>query len=301
MKKNPYVVAILGPNGSGKTSLLDEIKKTGLKGLGGTFPMPTVFINPDQFSKDLQGSYQSQEDRDKAAFKKAIDVRQAALEAHQTFAFESVASHTSRIGELISLKEAGYCVLLVFITTDNPDTNVARVKFRFETGATTGHWVPEDKVRSRYRRTLMLLPKAAEVADVAFVYDNSGLKPIQQAVIDGASFNVIPKAANWVRESLVHRGQSRVDQMNEIDDTFGNDPDGLIEANPLNASYQGPIKYVSNDYVVMFDEEQERYVIHDRIMLDTDVDEGEERDYQEGDCIIITYETMMPPMVDFKH
>lgn len=299
-QNSPYVVAVLGPNGSGKTSLLDEIRITGLKGLGGVFPIPSLILNPDQIAKELTGNFATPHEKDLAAFHKAVQMRRAVLESGETFAFESVASHTSRIGELISLKEAGYCVLLVFITTDDPETNVARVNFRYESGATTGHWVDPDKVRSRYHRTLKLLPKAAEIVDAAFIYDNSAesSKPTQQAVIDGADFSVIKKPAAWVYKSLVDRVQQRIEQMIAIQDDF--DAAGLIEAVPTGGHYQGPIHAVSTDYLVMLDEEQDRFVIHDRIMLDTDLTEDEERFYEVGDYVIITYEMNSAPTVDFK-
>lgn len=58
-QNTPYVVVFAGPNGSGKTSLIDEVKKTGLAALGGVFPIPTYFINPDQVAKDLTGDFVS--------------------------------------------------------------------------------------------------------------------------------------------------------------------------------------------------------------------------------------------------
>jgi hypothetical protein len=97
------------------------VKKTGLAALGGIFPIPTYFINPDQVAKDLTGNFSSQEEHDRAAHNASISMRQTAIEHRQTFAFETVMSHTSRINEIINLKKQGYHVLLVFITTDDPE------------------------------------------------------------------------------------------------------------------------------------------------------------------------------------
>jgi predicted ABC-type ATPase len=72
----------------------------------------------------------------------------------ESFAFETVTSHPSRIYELLMLKEQGYKAFVAFITTDDPEKNVARVTIRYKTYTTTGHYVEPDKVRDRYDRTL---------------------------------------------------------------------------------------------------------------------------------------------------
>jgi len=137
----PHVMMFAGPNGSGKTSLIDDIKQTGLSTLRGHYPVPERFINPDQVAKDLRGSFLNQDARDAAAQAAAVAARAEAIGNKMSFAFETVMSHPSRINEMLLLKEQGYQLFLVFITTDNPEKNVDRVKFRYETGTTTGHFV----------------------------------------------------------------------------------------------------------------------------------------------------------------
>lgn len=51
-------------------------------------------------------------------------------------------------------KKMGYTIHLIYITTKDPDLNVARVRTRFNQG---GHNVPEDKIRARYGRSTMHL------------------------------------------------------------------------------------------------------------------------------------------------
>ena len=63
----PLVVVFAGPNGSGKTSLIDELKLTGLATMRGVVPLPAYFINPDQVAKDLEGEFVDQDARDEAA------------------------------------------------------------------------------------------------------------------------------------------------------------------------------------------------------------------------------------------
>ena len=69
---SPLVVIFAGPNGSGKTSLIEELKQTGLATMRGVVPLPTYFINPDQVAKDLEGEFPDQDARDEAAQRAAM-------------------------------------------------------------------------------------------------------------------------------------------------------------------------------------------------------------------------------------
>jgi predicted ATPase len=84
-----HVVVFAGPNGSGKTSLIDEIKQTGLTTVQGVYPLPVYFINPDQVAKDLQGDFPNQDARDEAAQHAAMRLRAEATESKLPFAFET--------------------------------------------------------------------------------------------------------------------------------------------------------------------------------------------------------------------
>ena len=90
---------------------------------------------------------------------------------------------------------------------------------RYETGTTTGHYVAPDKVRERYERTLALLPRAAEIADAVYIYDNSVdfEKPKLQAVIErDGQFSVLPDAMEWVIQRLVHPLQQRERELEQL-------------------------------------------------------------------------------------
>lgn len=68
--------------------------------------------------------------------------------------------------------DAGYKVYLYFVCTESPEINKYRVKeVRLKEG---GHDVPEDKIESRYYRSLNLLYKAAQIAYQCYFFDNSG-------------------------------------------------------------------------------------------------------------------------------
>lgn len=274
-KQNPlalHVVVFAGPNGSGKTSLIDEIKKTGLQTVRGVYPLPAQFINPDQVAKDLQGDFPDQDSRDMAAARTAVKMRADAIESKRPFAFETVMSHPSRINELLLLKEQNFHLLLTFITTDDPEKNVARVKLRYETGTTTGHFVPPDKVRDRYARTLALLPRAAEIADAVFVYDNSidFVKPQLQALLEkDGQFSISPDAKDWVRERLVYPLQQRERELNEIINQLNKAGLKIAEIDELRGAYKGLVLFKTQYYVAQLDGSTQQAVIHDRLLLDT--------------------------------
>jgi len=267
----PHVMMFAGPNGSGKTSLIDDIKQTGLSTLRGHYPVPERFINPDQVTKDLRGSFLNQDARDAAAQAAAVAARAEAIGNRMSFAFETVMSHPSRINEMLLLKEQGYRLFLVFITTDDPEKNVDRVKFRYETGTTTGHFVAPDKVRERYERTLGLLPRAVEVADNAYIYDNSGnfkRAKLQATVERNGPLLVAPDAKAWVAKRLVRPLQLRERELGQI--AAAVEKKGLLlgETDELRGSYSGPVLLKTSNFVCQLDAASGQCLIHDRVLLE---------------------------------
>lgn len=89
----------------------------------------------------------------------------------RSFSFETVMSHQEKVDFLGEVKEAGYRTYLYFVATESPLINIARIKIRVSEG---GHFVPDDKVISRYHRTLALLKPAIRRTNRAFIFDNSG-------------------------------------------------------------------------------------------------------------------------------
>ena len=267
-----HVVVFAGPNGSGKTSLIDEIKQTGLATVRGVYPLPAYFINPDQVAKDLQGEFPDQNARDEAAQSAAMRIRAEATESKLPFAFETVMSHPSRINEMLMLKEQDYRLFLTFITTDDPEKNVARVTLRYETGTTTGHYVAPDKVRERYHRTLALLPRAAEIADAVYIYDNSVdfEKPKLQAVIErDAQFSISPDAKEWVIQRLVLPLQQRERELDQLISDLEKVGYQVGEVDELHGTYKGVVLSTTTFFLAQLDDATKQAVIHDRLMLDT--------------------------------
>ncbi|MCL2879172.1 MAG: zeta toxin family protein [Treponema sp.] len=147
----PMVLAIAGPNGSGKTTIKNQITQYG------------VYINAD----DLKDEYGL---TDLEAAQKAEALRNKLVENKADFTFETVLSTDRNLILLQKAKEAGYQIHCIYVLTCNPEINVLRVQSRVSEG---GHCVPEDKIRSRYDKALKLLPGLINICDRIFVYDNS--------------------------------------------------------------------------------------------------------------------------------
>lgn len=98
-------------------------------------------------------------------------IRQKLILAKQSFSFETVMSSPDKVKLLEKSKQFGYRNYLYFVATDNPNINISRVKNRVKAG---GHNVPEDKIISRYYRSLELLREAIKFTNRAYIFDNSG-------------------------------------------------------------------------------------------------------------------------------
>jgi predicted ABC-type ATPase len=153
------MIMFAGPNGSGKTTLMKKLKQRGFD-FG-------HYINPDDIALTLQGSYEA---RVREAQKIADDQRAMCLKNKTSFSFETVMSHPSKIDVLKQAHERDFRTTLFYVSTENPDINVMRVKHRVSLG---GHDVPESKIRERYYKSLNLLPEAIAHSDVTYLRDSS--------------------------------------------------------------------------------------------------------------------------------
>lgn len=97
-------------------------------------------------------------------------IRQQLLVTRQTFTFETVMSHPSKVDFLRAAKSAGFRTYLYYIATEDPEINLSRVESRVAAG---GHDVPHRKVSERYYRSLDLLLEAIRQSNRAYIFDNS--------------------------------------------------------------------------------------------------------------------------------
>ncbi len=105
-------------------------------------------------------------------------LRKKLLREKRKFSFETVFSHPSKLDIMREAVAAGYKVYLYFVSTESAEINKYRV---LERKAKGGHDVPQDKIVSRYYRSLDLLFEASQIAYQGFFWDNS---------IDGSAANL---------------------------------------------------------------------------------------------------------------
>ena len=149
--KLPEVVVFAGPNGSGKSTITSMAKIAG------------EYINADDIKRTTFCS-------DLEAAIKAEELREHMLEEKRDFTFETVLSTDRNLLLLQKAKEKGYFVRGYYILTASASINVTRVNARVVAG---GHGVPEDKIRSRYIKSLALVPELVKVCDILHIYDNT--------------------------------------------------------------------------------------------------------------------------------
>lgn len=89
---------------------------------------------------------------------------------NKKFSFETVFSHSSKLDIMRQAASRGYKVYLYFVSTESPHINAYRVLARKTKG---GHDVPNEKIFSRYYRSLELLFEASQIAYHAYYFDNS--------------------------------------------------------------------------------------------------------------------------------
>ena len=97
-------------------------------------------------------------------------IRQKLLGMRASYTFETVMSSPDKVQLFQRAQERGYRTYLYYIATEDPAINVSRVKERVRKG---GHSVPEDKIISRYYRSLDLLMDAIRCSNRAYIFDNS--------------------------------------------------------------------------------------------------------------------------------
>ncbi len=98
-------------------------------------------------------------------------IRKKLLDNGEKFSFETVFSHESKIEIIKRAKAEGYKVYLYFVSTEDPEINVYRV--RVVRVGQKGHNVDEELIRSRYYRSMELMYEAVQHCYQAYFFDNS--------------------------------------------------------------------------------------------------------------------------------
>lgn len=231
-----------GPNGSGKTTIIDELKSVIQFG---------VYINADDIEKsvkdlgflrldeynislqtsDIQSFFKHSDfspkklnienlwkyftiSDSKLILSDGVEInsyiaadianflRERLLKEGISFSYETVMSHSSKLDFIRKAKENGFRIYLYFIATEDPEININRVKVRV---AQMGHPVNSEIIRSRYYRSLENFKAAVLLCNRAYIFDNSGkiIKLISE-VSEDHQINKIDKESlpNWFIKCL---------------------------------------------------------------------------------------------------
>ncbi len=129
-------------------------------------------------------------------------IRKKLLTLRKSFTFETVMSSYDKIELLKLAKESGYKNYLYYIATSDPLINISRVKNRV---VFRGHSVPENKIISRYYRSLGFLKEAVKLTNRAYIFDNSSNEKTWICEItDGTFVDIrVDSIPNWVNEYLL--------------------------------------------------------------------------------------------------
>jgi predicted ABC-type ATPase len=185
--RRPIIVAIAGPNGAGKTTFFHaHLASAGLR-----------FVNADVLAAELAvEAYQ--------AARLADALIKTLIERGESFVFETVFSDPvgDKIAFLAEAARCGYVVVLCYIGLSGPDQSAERVAMRVSQG---GHDVPDEKLQSRFSRTLANLRAAIARLPHVLVYDNSDLNvPCRLVVVfeHGQLRHLREPIPEWLRPVL---------------------------------------------------------------------------------------------------
>ena len=162
MEEKPKLIIIAGPNGSGKTTITEQL-------LSHEWGDECIYINPDNIARDKFGDWNSEDAVLKAA-KFATEQRYQLLDSGKSVVFETVLSSDEKLEYIKKAKEAGYFIRVFFVCTESPSINAARIAGRYMEG---GHSVPIEKIVSRYGKSIVNCKRLAMLVDRLYVYDNS--------------------------------------------------------------------------------------------------------------------------------
>lgn len=154
---SPRLDLVVGCNGAGKSTLVERHLQPLLK---------TPFVNADEIAKKRwPGDPQS---HSYEAAQVAASTRAAMIASGRSFIAETEFSHPSKLDLIDDAQVVRYRVALHAVLIPEA-LAVHRVRLRVDSG---GHAVPEDKIRSRYRRLWPLVSEAIARSDHATVYAN---------------------------------------------------------------------------------------------------------------------------------
>jgi len=184
-KRGPSAFVLAGHNGSGKSTLWYQRLASQLQVplVNADRLTASILPPPDRGTQQLPAWAQKLRDDDERWQRLSQEGVRAfvslVMEKRMPFAFETVFSHwkplpgggfESKADDIAALQAAGYFVVLLFVGLATVELSILRVETRKEQG---GHGVPLDRLQSRFPRTQLAVGRAASLADMTLMFDNS--------------------------------------------------------------------------------------------------------------------------------
>jgi predicted ABC-type ATPase len=245
-EKNKRIRIMAGPNGSGKSTVLKEVRRNfysgpfvnadeiersfnekGLVNLAAEFSLEITdesfqrYINNEGISwlkkAANEGSSINIECKESILLPKgapnpydaalAADfIRHELLNKGETFTFETVLSHPSKVEFLKKSNDAGFKNYLYFICTVSPKINIERVKQRVHMG---GHHVKEERIEKRYYESLNVLSELIPLCYRCYFFDNSSKKrsiePVAVINPDTSLEIKVEELPWWIEEYIIDK------------------------------------------------------------------------------------------------
>jgi predicted ABC-type ATPase len=183
-RDKPTAIVLAGHNGSGKSTLWYDKLADSIQ-----YPLVnadrlTLSLLPELEDKKLKPWATRLRDEDEnwqRLSQESVQLLMGLIRARKmSFDYETVFSHlvkqtngpptSSKIDAIKTLQREGYFVVLMFVGLANAELSIARVATRKSMG---GHDVPEEKLRSRFKRTQQAVKIASFIADATLMFDNS--------------------------------------------------------------------------------------------------------------------------------
>lgn len=163
--KDKKIIIIAGPNGAGKTTFaLEFLPKEG---------KCPIFVNADLIAAGISPFIP-----EKASFHAGrimIEEIKKHITNNESFAFETTLSGMAYARMICEWRRMDYKVKLIFLSLNNVETAVERVKNRVKQG---GHNVPAETIKRRYEKGWYNFRHLYKpLVNAWIVFDNSGERP----------------------------------------------------------------------------------------------------------------------------
>jgi predicted ABC-type ATPase len=187
----PTLYILAGPNGTGKTTFYYTAVEFDF------ISRELSFVNVDLIAQQL-GGYSEEN------YARAPDIYREILKGHiernEDFMIESNLAESKNYDWISAIKKQGYEIVLYYLSTDDVEINIARVRRRVQEG---GHDIPEAIIRHRYSVSHSYLKTKFFMFKQVFLIDNTtDIFKICAILVDGIIIERRQVCPAWVGSSL---------------------------------------------------------------------------------------------------